>query len=316
MSLADAEQEAIQFLTQVQSGIPEETIKETKLKGLFEDYLRGERLKESTKKGYRYIVNHYLKDWLNKPVASITKQSVEERFYRIRDKGMYGSLPSYSQATKVMRVLSALMNYAMADELIESNPVNVLKYKRVDRSIRKRDRYLTAEQAKDLLTKTAKETHPITLAVHLILYTGLRKNEALRLKWSDIEHVNGVECLLIRDTKNKRPHYVPITPAIQRVINRASNDTSYLFPSPARNDFPASYARDTVRRLSKMIGADFTCHDLRRTFATRASEIGIDYATIKRLLNHKTNDITAQYIQWHSKANLLMMKKALESITY
>jgi hypothetical protein len=37
---------------------------------------------------------------------------------------------------------------------------------------------------------------------------------------------------------------------------------------------------------------------------------------IKRLLNHKTNDITAQYIQWDSKQNLEKMKEALEKITY
>jgi len=32
--------------------------------------------------------------------------------------GIGGEVPTYSQATKTMRILSALMNYAMADELI------------------------------------------------------------------------------------------------------------------------------------------------------------------------------------------------------
>jgi len=41
----------------------------------------------------------------------------------------------------------------------------------------------------------------------------------------------------------------------------------------------------------------FTCHDLRRTFATLADSYGIDYNLIKRALNHKTQDITDQYIQ-------------------
>ena len=44
---------------------------------------------------------------------------IEKRFYLIRDKGFNGGIPTYSQATKVMRILSALMNYAMADEMIE-----------------------------------------------------------------------------------------------------------------------------------------------------------------------------------------------------
>ena len=86
-----------------------------------------------------------------------------------------------------MRILSALMNYAIADELIESNPVQVLKLKRVDRSLRSRDNYLRASEVRELLDRTAQDAHPMTLAVHLMIYSGLRKNEALRLRWTDIE---------------------------------------------------------------------------------------------------------------------------------
>lgn len=55
-----------------------------------------------------------------------------------------------------------------------------------------------------------------------------------------------------------------------------------------------------------------------RTFAYQftAMEVGIDYLTIKRLLNHKSNDITSQYIQWHSRENLTMMRETLEKIKY
>lgn len=65
-----------------------------------------------------------------------------------------------------------------------------------------------------------------------------------------------------------------------------------------------------------MIDFEFKCHDLRRTFATRASEVGIDYLMIKRMLNHKSNDITGQYIQWNSKENLEVMKSYLEKVIY
>ena len=74
--------------------------------------------------------------------------------------------------------------------------------------------------------------------------------------------------------------------------------------------------RPTLRRLTKLIDLEFRCHDLRRTFATRAAEVGIDYLMIKRMLNHKTNDITGQYIQWNSKQNLLVMLEALGSVAY
>jgi len=108
----------------------------------------------------------------------------------------------------------------------------VLKLKRISRGTGKREHYLSAEDVRILLNVTAMERHPMTLAVHLMLYTGLRKSEALRLKWHDIEVINGIECVLIRETKNKRPHYIPVTHSIQEILNKSSNHTAFLFPSP------------------------------------------------------------------------------------
>ncbi len=317
LSTAEARNQVLAYLTEVKSGqLDRSKRQERSLDSLFIDYTSRRRLKERTVTDYREAIFFYLSDWLQKPVVSITKQMVEERFYKIRDEGINGGKPTHSQATKTMRILSALLNYAIADELIESNPVQVLKLKRVDRSIKKRTNYLPAAKVRELLEKSAQDAHPVSLAVHLMIYSGLRKNEALGLKWDDIQQVEGVSCIIIKDPKNGRPHYVPVTPAIQKVLDRVENKTTFLFPSEQKIDSNFCTVRPTVKRLSKMIQHDFRCHDLRRTFATRASEIGIDYLTIKRLLNHKSNDITAQYIQWHSRENLTAMRDALEKIQY
>jgi intergrase/recombinase len=196
LPLQDARCQAITFIQQVRSGQLEDVAKDITVEALFESYVSGDRLKPNTLRNYREVIFFYLSDWLSKPVASITKQMVEKRFHRIRDKGISGGKPTYSQATKTMRILSALMNYAMADEIVESNPVQVLKLKRVDRSIRKRENYLPANKVRELLHKSAEDRHPVALAVHLMLYTGLRKNEALRLLWADIEDVEGSQCSL------------------------------------------------------------------------------------------------------------------------
>ncbi len=317
LQIQQAKEQAFNFISSIKSGVTQNSARtELCLDALFKNYISGGRLKQRTIIDYKEAVSYYLSDWLNKPVSKITKTMVEKRFFQIRDKGINGGIPTYSQATKTMRILSALMNYAMADELIESNPVQVLKLKRIDRSIRKRENYLPAPKVRELLSITAQEAHPVTLATHLMLYTGLRKNEALGLKWSDIEHVQDISCIIIRDTKNHMPHYIPITSQIQGILEKAENNTEYLFPSTQKKGAPASDVRPTLRRLSKLIDVDFKCHDLRRTFATRASEVGIDFLMIKRMLNHKSNDITGQYIQWNSRANLEVMKRALGRVKY
>ena len=317
MQLQQARVEALAFMSAVKAGGQEKReVERTTLGELFKRYTDGGRLKERTVRDYKEALSFYLSDWLKREVSSISKDQIERRFVLIRDKGIQGGKPTYSQATKVMRILSALMNYAKADEIIETNPVEVLKLKRIDRSIRKREHYLPADKVQELLYKTATESHPVTLAVHLMVRTGLRKNEALRLKWSDLETIEGIECLIIRDTKNHRAHYVPVTEEIRKILQRAENKSEYIFPSTQHPDTYIKDERTTLKRLSEMIGMEFKCHDLRRTFATRAAEVGIDYLMIKRLLNHRSNDITAQYIQWNSRQNLLVLKEALERIQY
>ena len=126
LSVQEAEKEAISFLNQVQTGQLEEAKRQKyTLRKLFETYTSKVSLKLNTRKNYKQVIFFYLNDWLDKPVVSITKSMIERRFFKIKDKGIGEGKPTYSQATKTMRILSALMNYAVADELIEYNPVNV-----------------------------------------------------------------------------------------------------------------------------------------------------------------------------------------------
>ena len=135
----------------------------TTLEELLSNYLSSLDFKESALKDYKSAIPRYLTDWMNKRVTDISKEMVERRFCLIRDKGWRGGKPTYSHATKTMRILSALMNYAMADEIIERNPVDVLKQKRVKRSTAKKSSYLTQEEARKVL-KCLSE-HPVGQAI-------------------------------------------------------------------------------------------------------------------------------------------------------
>lgn len=312
ISLQEAKSIALTFISGVKSGTAvKNRVNNTTLQAILDRYLSGDRLKPRTVQDYREAICFYLSDWMDSKVSAITKGMVEKRFYRIRDKGISGGIPTYSQATKVMRILSALMNYAMADETIESNPVQVLKQKRINRSIVKRTNYLSQKEARKVLDSLS--THPVEIAIALMIYTGLRKNEALSLRWDDVSG----ELIKISDTKNHREHLIPVTVQIKAILDTIPRTSSpFLFPSPANKKKTVKDVRPTLKRVQDKTGISFRCHDLRRSFATRAAEVGIDYLMIKRLLNHKTNDITAQYIQWDSKQNLEKMKEALELITY
>lgn len=132
------------------------------------------------------------------------------------------------------------------------------------------------------------------------------------MQWSNV----GENVIVIKETKNHREHLIPITENIQEILSKVHQKSRYIFPSPVDENKPMQYVKATLNRIARETGLSFRCHDLRRTFATRAAEVGIDYLMIKRLLNHKLNDITSQYIQWDSKQNMEKMRAALERIVY
>lgn len=148
LNIQDAKSMALGFI----SGVKSNTLNESKnvtLQVLLDDYTSNDRLKKRTIQDYKEAIGFYLSDWLRLNMRQITKEMVLKRFYLIRDKGFNGGIPTYSQATKVMRILSALMNYGMADDVVENNPVLILKQKRVKRSMVKRTNYLTQERGQE-----------------------------------------------------------------------------------------------------------------------------------------------------------------------
>ena len=280
------------------------------LHGILETYLTLD-LKESTKKDYKFIIECYLKDWLHMDVADITRKMVEDRFVFIRDVGM--KKPSHSSASKVMRVLTTILNYAIGDSMIERNPCEVLKLKRYKRFNAARTNHLTQQEAKTVIKSLGSSVQDLT--VKMLLFTGCRKSEVQELKWSNLNNIDGLQYIKIIKTKNGKPHLIPVTDQIQEILNAVNGTNSVKRSSEYL--FGKKCLRATFERLSNITNKQFTAHDLRRTFATVASDIGIDFYIIKRLLNHHASDVTTKhYIQFETKQNLMNLKEQLCRVVY
>ena len=99
------------------------------------------------------------------------------------------------------RLISAILQSAVYDMVIMSNPCSRTKAPRVGRTEAK---FLDEFQAEQLLnTIYDKADHPYDVIIQLILYTGMRRGEALGLEWEDIDFVNNV--ITIRHTLQYLP---------------------------------------------------------------------------------------------------------------
>lgn len=86
------------------------------------------------------------------------------------------------------RLISTIMQSAVYDEVIMSNPCKRTQAPRVER---KEARYLDDRQAERLLDLICeKADHPFDVIVPLILHTGMRRGEVCGLNWKDIDFTN------------------------------------------------------------------------------------------------------------------------------
>ena len=92
---------------------------------------------------------------------------------------------------------------------------------------------------------------------------------------------------------------------------RSASDSDWVFVNPLTRKRIADPHRQIVNVVDKS-GVPFSPHDLRRTFASIVSRLGdhLSYFTTKRLLNHRTSDVTQGYIQF----DLEQLRSAMQAV--
>ena len=332
-TIGQARKEAREKMLLAQSGVNPTNIKTdnvTKqtvtLQKVIDDYtISKHNLKEDTVKDYLSILENYLSDWKKKPISEISRDMVEQRHIDITyGKGKFshkGGSPT--RANKTMRVVRALFNYAIGqyedsrgEPLFVHNPVTRITHNKGwskenirqgvvhKHDLKKWYEGVMKLPLQDNNIKSLNSSEVVRDWLILLMFTGLRRSEALALKWSDIDVNN--HSFTIEDTKNNESHSLPITFKIQEVLDRRKRDKDNPVINPYDNPYvfqgtnTNSHLHPPKRQLDRakeLVGFDFTPHDLRRTFETTANRLAFSQYTLKKLVNHRnTRDVTGRYI--------------------
>jgi integrase len=181
--------------------------------------------------------------------------------------------------------------------LITDNPVKRLSQIRAWYRIERRKTFIKAYELEPWYQAVSKlENETLRDYLLLIVFTGLRREEAASLQWNQVDLKS--KTLHIIHTKNHEQHTLPLSDYLYTLLaNRfQQNYSDYVFPGTGRS----GYIIEPRKQIAKVIsssGITFTLHDLRRTFITIAESLDIPAYALKRLLNHKMhNDVTAGYI--------------------
>lgn len=136
--------------------------------------------------------------------------------------------------------------------------------------------------------------------IHIILYGGLRRTEAARLRPDDLSIGEGL--LHVETSKNRTDHYIPLhEKAIEAVLKwreRLPAEAEWLFPNGRGGHLEPQRITRIVRRYGRVAGISrpVTPHILRHTLATQMLKNGADITTVQRQLRHRDIASTLRYV--------------------
>ena len=204
-------------------------------------------------------------------------------------------------------LLKSMLNRAVKWGLIGAYPAkDVELFELDDTSVS--DRVLSNEEETKLLA-ACDESELRYRAPHLkhvvlvALYTGLRRGEILRLRWSDIDFEKGRLSVRKSKTKSgKREVYLNSMLHKQLFSLRERVHGEWVFPSPARFQTPGQPERhiadvkNAFRRAVLLAGIKkITFHQLRHTFCSRLADAGVPLPVIQKLAGHASITMTSRY---------------------
>lgn len=212
------------------------------------------------------------------------------------------SLSGYSKSLISQRrvVLRQLFGSAVENEIISVSPAE--KLPRV-KGTYEGHKALTRKEAA-IITDNY-QGHRFGLPAMLMMWAGLRKQEAISLRKSDIDlkhnvirisHAIDTRTGAEKATKTENsvrdiPIFAPLRLPLQKAL-RGLRDDEFLFSKEDGKPLTDAWISPALTSFLRYIEAktgkemEFTCHDLRDTFATMCYDAGVDVQTTAKWMGH------------------------------
>lgn len=217
----------------------------------------------------RCIRLHIFGNLPNKPIKELTSIDIQTMLNNIKSK---------RQAQYSYQIMGQVVRYAINDDLITKNiMLNVKKPTHVT----KLGTALSAKEQCLFLDKIVGNEYENIFKFYL--YTGVRRSEALHIKWEDIDYEN--ELIAVHGTKTAgSERVIPLFASVKQLLATMEQyEDKYIF----------AFLEQSITRKFKEIMPNHKLHDLRHTFAYNANKAGISLKFIQVWLGHSKIDTTA-----------------------
>lgn len=232
---------------------------------------------------------------------------------------------SLKRIRNLLLPLRAVLDEAVADEVIPFNPLERLKLAKLVPEAKRRSEWEPNPYTEaEVFTLLGRLPEPQRLAFQLWSYTGIRTGELVALRWPRVDleanTIRIVETTTERQDKDRPKtlagtRTVPLLPAAREAIDLMRK---YTMPGADRVTVNPKSTRDDKawddKRLAAMwkaahkgTGIEYrNPYQLRHTFASQLLSQGENPAYISRLLGHKTVEmVTRHYGRWVGQGEAL-----------
>jgi hypothetical protein len=194
-------------------------------------------------------------------------------------------------AARVVELVGGIWTWGERRDLVEGqNPARGVETVRGD----PKDRTLSNKELRSLGEAMATGKSPMAaVAIRLIALSGLRRAEACGLRWSEVDDLG--HCFRLDTTKTGRS-IRPIGKAALALLQFQPRDEGVEFVFPRSGGAAPADLKKPMKAIFLRAGiADAGAHDLRRTFASAAGDLGFGGATIGELLGHARRGVTERH---------------------
>ena len=284
-----------------------------------------------------YLAN--LKDSIGlMKITSIKKEHIETLIINLaKEKNL-----SFNRAELIKIVINNIFNFAVENNLLIINPCERVKLPKSLLREKTKRQVLTIKQQKSFIEFAEKKNFRYLPICVLMLYTGMRINEALALTWDDVDF--GSRKIIINKTfartgklvSDKRysiqtpktktsRREIPLCNSALELLSREKNKNSnghWVFCTRNGTAISSEYFSMSLKKLilkinkeeeenaakenrEPIIFPNITPHSFRHTFATRCFESGINGKIVQKYLGHSSMAMTMD-LYTHVDKNLMI----------
>ncbi len=260
-------------------------------------------------KGYKSkktFIRHLVEEFGNLSVGEISTLIVEKWQTKLLE------IRKPSTTNRTLACLKHMMTKAVDWKMAGEETLKQVRKVKFQKENNRKLRFLNIDECQRLIDCCSTHLKPIVITA---LNSGMRRGEILGLMWEQIDLRCGY--ISLDDTKSGEGRQIPMNQTLIDMFREMPRgfESKYVFTN--RNGDPLTdikHSFNTALRKAEIHNATF--HTLRHTCASHLVMNGVDLASVKELLGHKSLSMTMRYSHLapgHTKKAVNILDKALKN---